>query len=116
MSSRFHDDLGAYNPFDFTYIHQIKSRNQFQDVGPCVVFATPGMLQQGMSRELFEQWCPERKNGVIVAGYCVQGTLARTIQSEPREITSLSGFPIQLNMSVHYVRFAVHADMPQTQN
>ena len=30
-----------------------------------------------MSRELFEQWCTDRRNGVIIAGYCVEGTLAK---------------------------------------
>ena len=39
----------------------------------------------------------------------------KIIQSEPDEITSLGDFPIQLNMSVHYIRFAAHGDCPQTQ-
>lgn len=34
-------------------------------------------LQSGLSRELFEQWCTDRRNGVIIAGYCVEGTLAK---------------------------------------
>lgn len=49
----------------------------FEDIGPCVVLAAPGMLQSGLSRELFEQWCPDPKNGCIIAGYCVEGTLAK---------------------------------------
>eukprot|EP00492_Amphilonche_elongata_P000482 TRINITY_DN1269_c0_g1_i1.p1 TRINITY_DN1269_c0_g1~~TRINITY_DN1269_c0_g1_i1.p1 ORF type:complete len:414 (+),score=71.77 TRINITY_DN1269_c0_g1_i1:242-1483(+) len=115
MSDRFQDDIAIFNPFDFRYIQNLRNRGRFNDIGPSLVFASPGMLQSGMSRELFEQWAPERKNAVIVAGYCVQGTMARTIQSEPNEVTSLTGFPIQLNMSVHYIRFAAHADCPQTQ-
>merc|ERR1719204_1947731 len=115
MSDRFQDDLAVYNPFDFRFIQNLRNRGQFNDIGSSVVFASPGMLQSGMSREFFEQWAPERKNAVIVAGYCVQGTMARTIQREPNEVTSLSGFPIQLNTSVHYIRFAAHADCPQTQ-
>merc|ERR1719204_2419776 len=114
MSDRFQDDLAVYNPFDFRFIQNLRNRGQFNDIGPSVVFASPGMLQSGMSREFFEQWAPDRKNAVIVAGYCVQGTMARTIQREPNEVTSLTGFPIQLNMSVHYIRFAAHADCPQT--
>lgn len=42
--------------------------DQFEDVGPCVVMASPGMMQSGLSRELFESWCTEPKNGVIIAG------------------------------------------------
>ena len=34
-------------------------------------------IKSGLSRELFEQWCTDRRNGVIIAGYCVEGTLAK---------------------------------------
>jgi hypothetical protein len=37
-----------------------------------VVLASPGMLQNSTSRELFEQWCTDSRNGVIIAGYSVQ--------------------------------------------
>ena len=39
--------------------------------------ASPGMMQSGLSRQLFEAWCTDKRNGVIVAGYCVEGTLAK---------------------------------------
>jgi len=39
--------------------------------------ASPGMMQSGLSRELFEDWCTDKKNGCIIAGYCVEGTLAK---------------------------------------
>jgi Cft2 family RNA processing exonuclease len=35
------------------------------------------MMQSGLSRELFECWCTDKRNGVIIAGYCVEGTLAK---------------------------------------
>ncbi len=56
---------------------QFQGLDDFEDVGPCVILASPGMLQSGLSRELFERWCPDPKNGCIVAGYCVEGTLAK---------------------------------------
>ena len=49
----------------------------FDDIGPSVVLASPGMMQSGLSRELFESWCIDKRNGVIIAGYCVEGTLAK---------------------------------------
>ena len=49
----------------------------FEDSGPCVILASPGMLQNGLSRELFEKWCTDNRNGCIIAGYCVEGTLAK---------------------------------------
>jgi cleavage and polyadenylation specificity factor subunit 3 len=44
---------------------------------PCVVLASPGMLQSGTSRELLELWAPDPKNGLIITGFSVEGTLAR---------------------------------------
>jgi cleavage and polyadenylation specificity factor subunit 3 len=54
------DDIRAAfavaNPFQFKHVTHLKSAAHFDDVGPCVVMATPSMLQSGMSRELFEAW------------------------------------------------------------
>jgi cleavage and polyadenylation specificity factor subunit 3 len=54
------DDIRAAfqvaNPFHFKHVTHLKSAAGFDDVGPCVVMATPSMLQSGMSRELFEAW------------------------------------------------------------
>ena len=44
---------------------------------PCVVLATPGMLQVGPSRELLELWAPDPRNGLVITGYSVEGTMAR---------------------------------------
>ena len=53
--------------------------DHFDDIGPSVVMASPGMMQSGLSRELFESWCTDKRNGVIIAGYCVEGTLAKVL-------------------------------------
>ena len=47
------------------------------DGPPCVVLASPGFMQSGPSRELFELWAPDSRNGLIITGYSVEGTLAR---------------------------------------
>lgn len=44
---------------------------------PCVVLASPGFLQTGPSRELLELMAPDPKNGLIVTGYSVEGTMSR---------------------------------------
>lgn len=44
---------------------------------PCVVLASPGFLQSGPSRELLELWAPDPRNGLIITGYSIEGTLAR---------------------------------------
>lgn len=33
-------------------------------------------MQLGTSRELFEMWAPDPRNGLIVTGYSIEGTLA----------------------------------------
>ena len=47
------------------------------------------MMQSGLSRQLFEAWCTDKRNGLIVAGYCVEGTLAKVMgggrEGEERE-------------------------------
>ena len=62
-------------------LFSLQNIDQFDDVGPCVIMASPGMMQSGLSRQLFEAWCTDKRNGVIVAGYCVEGTLAKVITS-----------------------------------
>lgn len=69
------------NPFVFKHIsHLPQSRNSERRVAegpPCVVLASPGMLQSGTSRELLEVWAPDPRNGLIITGYSVEGTPAR---------------------------------------
>ena len=72
------------------------------------------MLQPGLSRQLFEQWCPDSKNGCIVAGYCVEGTLAKHILSEPEEIVTLTGRKIPVRLQISYISFSAHTDFNQT--
>ncbi|KAG6651893.1 hypothetical protein CIPAW_06G144700 [Carya illinoinensis] len=56
------------NPFIFKYISPIKSIENFKDVGPSVVMASPGGLQSGLSRQLFDMWCSDRKNACVIPG------------------------------------------------
>jgi len=101
------------NPFDFKFVHSIKDVASFEDNEPCVMMASPGMLQSGFSRELLEKWCTNERNGVIITGYCVEGTLAKDLLSEPNEIESMRGKMLPMNMSVEYVSFSAHADYTQ---
>ena len=51
------------NPFVFNHVKHVSNRGELDDVGPCVVLATPSMLQSGLSRELFESWCEDPRMG-----------------------------------------------------
>lgn len=72
---------------------QVKDKTSQLDEhdGPCVVLATPSTMMSGTSRELFERWCESDRNGLIIADFAVQGTLAREVLSNPGFITSREG-------------------------
>jgi len=69
------------NPFVFKHIsHAPLTRGWEKKIAegpPCVVLASPGFMQVGPSRELFELWAPDSRNGLIITGYSIDGTLAR---------------------------------------
>ncbi|KEY66430.1 hypothetical protein S7711_06170 [Stachybotrys chartarum IBT 7711] len=124
------DGAGKGGPWDFKYIRSLKNLDRFDDVGGCVMLASPGMLQNGVSRELFERWAPSDKNGVIITGYSIEGTMARQIMQEPdhvpavmsrtmasRTMTGARRNPadgekmmIPRRCSVHEYSFAAHVD------
>jgi cleavage and polyadenylation specificity factor subunit 3 len=76
-------------PWDFQFIRSLRGLEKFEDVGGCVMLASPGMLQNGVSRTLLERWAPSQTNGVIITGYNVEGTMARTIQTDPDSIPAV---------------------------
>ncbi len=76
-------------PWDFHFVRSLRNLDKFEDVGGCVMLASPGMLQSGMSRVLLERWAPDQRNGVVMTGYNVEGTMARTILQEPESIPAV---------------------------
>uniref|UniRef100_A0A3Q3G3F2 Cleavage and polyadenylation specificity factor subunit 3 n=1 Tax=Labrus bergylta TaxID=56723 RepID=A0A3Q3G3F2_9LABR len=103
MNDKIRKAININNPFVFKHISNLKSMDHFDDIGPSVVMA-----------ELFESWCTDKRNGVIIAGYCVEGTLAKHIMTEPDEIATMSGQKLPLKMSVDYISFSAHTDYQQT--
>ncbi|WZN61983.1 subunit 3-I of mRNA cleavage and polyadenylation specificity factor [Chloropicon roscoffensis] len=114
MNDKIKTKASLGNPFDFKYIRNLSGISDFDDSGPCVVFASPGMLQSGLSRQLFDRWCQNAKNALVIPGYCPEGTLAKHVLTEPKEVQLLSGQVVPLKMSVHYISFSAHADYTQT--
>ena len=116
MNNRIKRQIAINNPFVFKHISNLKSKAHLDmdEIGPCVVMATPGMMQSGLSRELFESWCSDRKNCCIIAGYCVEGTLAKQILSEPEEIVAMSGQKLARKCQIEYISFSAHTDYKQT--
>jgi cleavage and polyadenylation specificity factor subunit 3 len=115
---------GKAGPWDFSFVRSLKSIDRFDDMNGCVMLASPGMMQSGMSRELLERWAPDPRNGVIITGYSVEGTMAKHIIKEPDQFAGISksaparrpgqkdGEQVMVNRrcSVQEFSFAAHVD------
>lgn len=112
VKNKFYEE--GVNPFKFKHIQSVKTIEYLDESKPAVVFASPGMLQSGLSRNLFEKWCENSQNGIVITGYCVEGTLARYILGEPNEIKLSNGNNVPLKMAVKNVTFSAHSDFPHT--
>ncbi|AAS54769.2 AGR279Cp [Eremothecium gossypii ATCC 10895] len=100
------------NPFIFKNISYLKNLDEFQDFGPSVMLASPGMLQNGLSRDLLEKWCPDEKNLVLITGYSVEGTMAKFLMLEPETIPSINNSDVSIprRCQVEEISFAAHVD------
>lgn len=102
------------NPFDFKYVKWLKDPKRLDHKQPCVVMASAQFMSFGLSRELLEEWAPDPKNGVIVTGYSIEGTMARTLLGEPDHIESLrGGRSIPRRCTVKEISFGAHVDYAQ---
>lgn len=103
------------NPFIFKNISYLKNIDEFQDFGPSVMLASPGMLQSGLSREVLEKWCPEAKNLVLITGYSVEGTMAKFLMLEPDSIPSVNNTDatIPRRCQIEEISFAAHVDFQE---
>jgi cleavage and polyadenylation specificity factor subunit 3 len=125
-------DVAKAGPWDFRYVRALKSLERFEDLGSCVMLANPGMMQNGASRELLERWAPDQRNGVVITGYSVEGTMAQMMLNEPeyinaimsrgaaaarRGLTSTRGKDEQVQIprrcTVQEISFAAHVDGQQ---
>lgn len=98
------------NMFEFRHIKPF-DRSYIQNPGPMVVLATPGMLHGGLSLQIFEEWCPNELNMIIMPGYCTAGTIGHKILNGTRKIDFKKGKPpVEVKMSVQYMSFSAHAD------
>lgn len=81
-----------------------------------VVMAGPGMLQCGLSRELFLKWADDARNGVVFTGYCSEGTLAKQVMNSNKLIQIDEDKSILCQMTVDNISFQAHADYIHTRD
>jgi cleavage and polyadenylation specificity factor subunit 3 len=112
MNAHIRSMIDIANPFNLTHVKNM-SRTDFDAVGSCVVLAAPGFLQNGVSRKLFERWCDDERNGVIIAGYTIEGTLAEELKSMPTEITCTDNVIKKRRCQIEYISFSAHVDFAE---
>ena len=106
-----------------------------EDVEPCIVFASPGMLAGGLSLQIFRKWHKFESTLVLIPGYCSGGTtgyrLQEAYQAAKRKKNSTShtlgrkkrkrdedsgfklkdrGLDLQVRCEVKSMSFASHVD------
>ena len=69
--------------------------------------------QTGVSRHLFERWCDDERNGVVLAGYTVEGTLAHDLLNHPTEIVCQDNRVKVRRCQIEFISFSAHVDYTQ---
>lgn len=97
------------NMFDFKHI-KAWNKTYLDHPGPMVLFATPGMLNAGTSLQVFQKWAPDKKNMVIMPGYCVAGTVGAKVLQGQKNIQTDMYNQFEVNLQVRNLSFSAHAD------
>ncbi|KAI3951674.1 hypothetical protein MKW92_015825 [Papaver armeniacum] len=104
------DSYATKNAFDFKHVCSFE-RSLINAPGPCVLFATPGMLSGGFSLEVFKLWAPSEKNLITLPGYCVAGTVGHKLMSgKPGKIFVDKETQIDVKCQIHQLSFSPHTD------
>jgi hypothetical protein len=106
-------DVDGGNLFDFRMIRTWDPAF-IHAKGPAVLFATPGMLHQGTSFEVFTHWAPDARNMIILPGYCVAGTVGAKVLRGDKRIRLGNEFSseqfIDVRLQVENLSFSAHVD------
>ncbi|KAM5566894.1 cleavage and polyadenylation specificity factor subunit 3-II [Rosa sericea] len=109
-SQKIKETYSTHNAFDFKNVHKFE-RSMIDAPGPCVLFATPGMISGGFSLEVFKHWAPSEKNLVTMPGYCVAGTIGHKLMSgKPTKIDLDKDTRIDVRCQIHQLTFSPHTD------
>ncbi|QCD95388.1 integrator complex subunit 11 [Vigna unguiculata] len=109
-SQKIKDTYSKHNAFDFKNVQKFE-RSMINAPGPCVLFATPGMISGGFSLEVFKQWAVSENNLVTLPGYCMAGTIGHKLMSDKRAKVDLdANTRIDVRCQVHQLAFSPHTD------
>jgi KH/beta-lactamase-domain protein len=104
----FHKDTNPFMSDIFMRVGSQKERtNVIEEMGPCLIMATSGMLMGGPSVEYLRQLGDNPKNSIVFVCYQGAGSLGRRIQRGEKEIImSTNGTNqevLNLKMEVHTI-------------
>ncbi|PON45933.1 KH-domain/beta-lactamase-domain protein, archaea [Parasponia andersonii] len=109
-SQKIKETYSTHNAFDFKHVKNFE-RSMIDVPGPCVLFATPGMISGGFSLEVFKHWAPSGMNLVTLPGYCVAGTIGHKLMSgKPTKIELDKDTHIDVRCQIHQLSFSPHTD------
>ncbi|KAH9325980.1 hypothetical protein KI387_006158, partial [Taxus chinensis] len=104
------DTYVTRNTFDFKHVSNF-DRSQINAPGPCVLFATPGMISGGLSLDVFKEWAPSEKNLITLPGYCIAGTVGHKLMSgKATRVKVDNRTHIEVHCQVHMLSFSAHTD------
>ncbi|KAH7830027.1 putative Integrator complex subunit 11 [Monocercomonoides exilis] len=101
--------ISAISPFSFAHITSFQQHMLYTQ-GPCVLFASPGMLNGGLSLEALRAWGGDASNAVLIPGYCVEGTVGNALLKGIRHIKTENISAFDVNCRVASFPFSAHAD------
>ncbi|KAG6571196.1 Cleavage and polyadenylation specificity factor subunit 3-II, partial [Cucurbita argyrosperma subsp. sororia] len=109
-SQKVKETYTTRNAFDFKNVQKF-DRSMIDAPGPCVLFATPGMISGGFSLEVFKRWAPSKLNLITLPGYCVAGTIGHKLMSgKPTKIDLDKDTQIDVQCQIHQLAFSPHTD------
>lgn len=104
------DTYVSHNTFDFKHVSNF-DRSLIHAPGPCVLFATPGMISGGLSLDVFKEWAPSEENLITLPGYCVAGTVGHKLMSGKATRVKLDkNTYIEVRCQIHIISFSAHTD------
>ncbi|XP_038901169.1 cleavage and polyadenylation specificity factor subunit 3-II isoform X2 [Benincasa hispida] len=109
-SQKVKETYSTRNAFDFKNVQKF-DRSMIDAPGPCILFATPGMISGGFSLEVFKRWAPSKSNLITLPGYCVAGTVGHKLMSgKPTKIDLDKDTQIDVQCQIHQLAFSPHTD------
>ncbi|CAE7439512.1 IntS11 [Symbiodinium natans] len=96
-------------PFEFPHVLFGSLAEVLALPSPVVALAGSGMLDSGPALELFQAWAPDRKNLIVIPGYCLPGTVGNLVQAREKKIELASGV-VDVRCEVDHLAHSDHTD------